>query len=200
LELLKSGRQTVQLTVPQIKKAIGMEPFRDEKSGEWVIPYQKFAHFKTKVLDAVKADLDQVAAAGHSEITFTYEPIYKADRRRGDPDYVEFTIARVQPQDDTPDMFAQAEQLLQEPDMTEQEVLQARNRVSDQLREQLGLKGGDVWFGTYHQGTVTYFYDRHDPSIPQRIADGAPDSAKFQSIIRQYFGQSVTIVLTKARG
>lgn len=197
LELLKSGRQTVQLTVPQIKKAIGMEPFKDDKSGEWVIPYQKFAHFKTKVLDAVKADLDQVAAAGHSEITFTYEPIYKADRRRGDPDYVEFTIARVQPQDDTPDMFAQAEQLLQEPDMTDQEVLQARNRVSDQLREQLGLKGGDVWFGRYHQGEVTYFYDRHDPTIPQRIADGGPDAPKFQAILRQYFGQSVIIHLAR---
>ena len=194
-KLLMGHSDRVKLTVPEIKKAIGMEPFRDEKSGEWVIPYQKFAHFKTKVLDAVKADLDQVAAAGHSEITFTYEPIYKADRRRGDPDYVEFTITHVQPNDDTPDMFAQ--QLLQEPDMTEQEVMQARIRVSDQLREQLGLKGGDVWFGTYHQGTVVYFYDRHDPSIPQRIADGAPDAAKFQAIIRQYFGQSVTITLAR---
>ena len=145
----------------------------------------------------MKADLDQVAAAGHSEITFTYEPIYKADRRRGDPDYVEFTIARVQPQDDTPDMFAQAEQLLQEPDMTEQEVLQARNRVSDQLREQLGLKGGDVWFGRYHHGEVTYFYDRHDPTIPQRIADGGPDAPKFQAILRQFFGQSVIIHLAR---
>ena len=196
-KLLMGHSDRVKLTVPEIKKAIGMEPFRDEKSGEWVIPYQKFAHFKTKVLDAVKADLDQVAAAGHSEITFEYEPIYKADRRRGDPDYVEFTIARVQPKDDTPDMFAQAQQMLVEPDMTEQEVLQARIRVSEQLREQLGLKGGDVWFGTYHQGTVVYFYDRHDPSIPQRICDGAPDAAKFQAIIRQYFGQSVTINLAK---
>ena len=200
LELLKCAKEKVQLTVPQIKKAIGMEPFKDEKTGEWVIPYQKFAHFKTKVLDAVKADLDRMATEGRTDITFTYEPIYKADRRRGDPDYVEFTIAHVQPKDDTPDMFAQAQQMLVEPDMTDEEVLQARNRVSDQLREQLGLKGGDVWFGRYHQGEVTYFYDRHDPSIPQRIADGAPDSAKFQAIIRQYFGQSVTIELSKARG
>lgn len=197
LELLNGGKERKRLTVAEIKKAIGMEPFKDDK-GQWVIPYQKFAHFKTKVLDAVKADLDQMAADGHADHTMTYEPIYESGRKRGDPDYIEFTLHKVQPQDDTPDMFVQAE--LSEPDMTDEEVLAARNRVTDQLREQLGLKGGDVWFGRYHQGEVTYFYDRTDPTIPQRICDGGPDSAKFQAIIRQYFGQSVTIVLSKARG
>ena len=91
-KLLQEHCERVQLTVPQIKKAIGMEPFRDDATGEWVVPYAKFAHFKTKVLDAVKDDLDQMAKDNHTDITFDYVPVYLNGRKRGDPDYIEFTI------------------------------------------------------------------------------------------------------------
>ena len=92
-ELMGRERHTrVRLTVQEIKNFLGFETFKDDATGEWVVPYQKFAHFKTKVLDAVKDDLDQMARDNHTDITFTYEPIYMNGRRRGDPDFIEFTI------------------------------------------------------------------------------------------------------------
>lgn len=93
LELMgKDRRAKVRLTIPEIKKALGFEPFKDENTGEWVVPYQKFAHFKTKVLDAVKADLDRMARENHTDITFDYETVYLNGRKRGDPDCIVFTI------------------------------------------------------------------------------------------------------------
>ena len=93
LELMgKDRRAKVKLTVQEIKKALGFEPFKDKNTGEWVVPYAKFAHFKTKILDAVKEDLDRMAKDNHTDITFTYEPVYLNGRKRGDPDYIEFTI------------------------------------------------------------------------------------------------------------
>ena len=92
-ELMGRERHTrVRLTVQEIKNFLGFETFKDDATGEWVVPYQKFAHFKTKVLDAVKEDLDQMARDNHTDITFTYEPVYLNGRRRGDPDFIEFTI------------------------------------------------------------------------------------------------------------
>ena len=92
-ELMGRERHTrVRLTVQEIKNFLGFETFKDDATGEWVVPYQKFAHFKTKVLDAVKEDLDQMARDNHTDITFNYEPVYLNGRRRGDPDFIEFTI------------------------------------------------------------------------------------------------------------
>lgn len=110
-KLLMEHRTVVRLSVPEVKKAIGMEPFRDDKTGEWVVPYAKFAHFKTKVLDPVKADLDQMAADGHADITFTYTSVYFGDRRRGDPDHIEFIVKRIGRESPHPvegDLFAAA--------------------------------------------------------------------------------------------
>ena len=92
-ELMGREQHTrVRLTVQEIKNFLGFETFKDDATGEWVVPYQKFAHFKTKVLDAVKDDLDQMARDNHTDITFSYEPVYLNGRRRGDPDFIEFTI------------------------------------------------------------------------------------------------------------
>ena len=92
-ELMGKERHTrVRLTVQEIKNFLGFETFKDDATGEWIVPYAKFAHFKTKVLDAVKEDLDQMAKDNHTDITFTYEPVYLNGRRRGDPDYIEFTV------------------------------------------------------------------------------------------------------------
>lgn len=88
----KEKRTRVKISVQEIKKALGFEPFKDETTGEWIVPYAKFAHFKTKILDAVKEDLDRMARENHTDITFEYEPVYLNGRKRGDPDYIEFTI------------------------------------------------------------------------------------------------------------
>lgn len=92
-ELMGRDKRTrVKLTVQEIKNYLGFEAFKDDATGEWVVPYAKFAHFKTKVLDAVKADLDRMAKDNHTDITFDYVPVYLNGRKRGDPDYIEFTI------------------------------------------------------------------------------------------------------------
>ena len=83
---------TVRCTVQEVKNALGFETFKDAQTGEWVVPYAKFAHFKTKILDAVQQDMDAMAAKNQSDITFTYQPVYNGGRRRGDPDYLEFHI------------------------------------------------------------------------------------------------------------
>lgn len=88
----KDKRAKVSLTVQEIKRTLGFEPFKDLQTQEWVVPYQKFAHFKSKVLDAVKEDLDRMAHDNHTDITFDYEPVYLNGRKRGDPDFIEFTI------------------------------------------------------------------------------------------------------------
>lgn len=88
----KDRRAKVKLTIPEIKRALGFEPFKDKKTDEWIVPYAKFAHFKTKILDAVKEDLDRMARENHTDITFDYAPVYLNGRKRGDPDYIEFTI------------------------------------------------------------------------------------------------------------
>lgn len=88
----KDKRTKVKLTVQEIKNYLGFDTFKDDATGEWVMPYAKFAHFKTKVLDAVKGDLDQMAKDNHTDITFDYVPVYLNGRKRGDPDYIEFTI------------------------------------------------------------------------------------------------------------
>lgn len=88
----KEKRTRVKMSVQEIKKALDFEPFKDDATGEWVVPYQKFAHFKTKILDAVKEDLDRMARENHSDITFDYDSVYLNGRKRGDPDYIEFTI------------------------------------------------------------------------------------------------------------
>lgn len=88
----REKRARVKLSVQDIKNYLGFEPFKDEQTGEWVVPYAKFAHFKTKVLDAVKDDLDRMARENHTDITFDYQPVYLNGRQRGDPDYIEFTI------------------------------------------------------------------------------------------------------------
>lgn len=88
----KEKSATVYCTLQELKDFLGFETYKDDATGEWVVPYAKFAHFKTKVLDAVQRDLDDMARQNHSDITFTYQPVYKNGRRRGDPDCIEFQI------------------------------------------------------------------------------------------------------------
>ncbi|MGX8698085.1 MAG: hypothetical protein ACSW8D_17015, partial [Prevotella sp.] len=92
----KTKSATVYLTVQELKDFLGFETYKDEQTGEWVVPYAKFAHFKTKILDAVQKDMDDMARQNHSDITFTYQPIYRNGRKRGDPDSIEFQIVSTQ--------------------------------------------------------------------------------------------------------
>jgi len=203
-KLLMEHRSVVRLSVPEVKKAIGMEPFRDDKTGEWVVPYAKFAHFKTKVLDAVKADLDQMTADGHADLTFTYEPIYQGDRRRGDPDCIEFLVKRVggsTPQAVEGDLFAAV------PDatvpcgspqgLTKEQAQEAWQHCYMDFKTQLGLSGADVWFMDYQDGVVTFNYNHKEPELAGRLTSGA-DSEAFSTIVRKHFGTDVQYNLRRS--
>lgn len=205
-KLLMEHRNVVRLTVPEVKKAIGMEPFRDERTGEWVVPYAKFAHFKKKVLDAVKRDLDQMVQDGHADLTFTYEPIYLGDRRRGDPDYIEFLVKREggsAPQAVEGDLFASI------PNdnvadgspvqMTKEQAQEAWQRCYADFKAQLGLSGADVWFDSYDNGTVTFKYDKAMPELADRLTSGA-DGETFSAIVKKHFGEGVEYNLRRSGG
>lgn len=197
-KLLMEHRNVVRLSVPEVKKAIGMEPFRDETTGEWVVPYAKFAHFKTKVLDTVKADLDQMTADGHADLTFTYEPIYHGDRRRGDPDYIEFNVKRVGdsvPQPVEGDLFATV--TIPEASvsgLTKDQAQDAWDGCYMELRNVLGLTGADVWFFSYNEqdDSVTFSYDKTAVGIVERLTTGK-DACVFTDIVHRHFGSNVNI-------
>ena len=202
-KLLMEHRNMVRLSVPEVKKAIGMEPFRDDKTGEWVVPYAKFAHFKKKVLDAVKRDWDQMVQDGHADLTFTYEPIYLGDRRRGDPDYIEFLVKREggsAPQAVEGDLFASVTDNTVDdgPQMlTKEQAQEAWQRCYADFKAQLGLSGADVWFDSYDNGTVTFKFDKMMPDLKGRLTTGN-DSDVFTTIVRQHFGEQCVIELKKS--
>ncbi|MBP5714781.1 MAG: replication initiation protein [Prevotella sp.] len=88
------GRLHARFTVEEVKEYLGIVPYKDEKTGEMVTPYPKFAHFKTKVLEAVRQDLNRMARLDQTDITFDYDLVYPGQRKRGDPEYIDFTIYR----------------------------------------------------------------------------------------------------------
>ena len=204
-KLLMEHRKVVRLTVPEVKKAIGMEPFRDERTGEWVVPYAKFAHFKTKVLDAVQADLDQMVKDGHADLTFTYKPIYQGDRRRGDPDCIAFIVNRIggsEPQAVEGDLFASVTDntVADGPQMlTKEQAQEAWQRCYMDFKAQLGLSGADVWFMDYQNGVVTFNYERNEPELADRLVSGA-DSDTFAAIVKKHFGEGVEYNLRRSGG
>lgn len=91
---LGQKKQRVRFTIQELKEYLGIVPYKDEKSGEMITPYPKFAHFRTKVIEPVKADLDRMAKLDQTDIKFEYELIYPGSRKRGEPEYIEFTIIR----------------------------------------------------------------------------------------------------------
>jgi len=90
----KKGEKQVTIPLVELKEYLGIMPYKDEKTGEMVTPYPKFANFRQKVLDAVQQDLDRMALENHTDITFTYELQYPGSRRKGDPEAVIFHVTR----------------------------------------------------------------------------------------------------------
>ena len=95
MRAIGQGKKRVRYTLQELKEYLGIVPYTNEK-GETVTPYPKFAHFRIKVLDAVRDDLDRMAKLDQTDIWFEYELIYPGTRKRGEPEYVEFKIERTQ--------------------------------------------------------------------------------------------------------
>lgn len=92
----KKGEHDVTIPLQDLKEYLGIMPRKDERTGETVVPYPKFANFRQKVLDAVKADLDRMAALQppKTDITFTYDLLYPGTRKKGDPEAIMFHVTR----------------------------------------------------------------------------------------------------------
>lgn len=91
----KKGEHDVTIPLADLKEYLGVMPYKN-KQGETITPYPKFANFRQKVLDAVKADLDRMAALQppKTDITFTYDLDYPGSRKKGDPEAVTFHVRR----------------------------------------------------------------------------------------------------------
>ena len=91
----KKGEKMVTIPLTELKEYLGIMPYKDEH-GNTVVPYPKFANFRQKVLDAVQADLERMAAQDppKTDITFTYEPVYPGTRKKGDPEAICFHVER----------------------------------------------------------------------------------------------------------
>lgn len=92
----KKGEKVVTILLTELKEYLGIVPYKDEKTGEMVVPYPKFANFRQKVLEAVKQDLDRMAKTDPptTDITFEYELVYPGSRKKGDPEAIKFFVER----------------------------------------------------------------------------------------------------------
>ena len=87
------GRMKVKKTLMELKEYLGMV-VKDEEDNILEVKYPQWPKFKQRVLDPSKEDVDRMASRNESEITFTYKPIYRGGKVRGNPDFVEFQIER----------------------------------------------------------------------------------------------------------
>lgn len=87
------GHMKVKVPMIELKEYMGMVA-RNEEGEILEVKYPQWPKFKQRVLDPSKEDVDRMASRNESEITFTYKPIYKGSKQRGNPDFVEFQIER----------------------------------------------------------------------------------------------------------
>ena len=87
------GHMKVKVPMIELKEYMGMVA-RNEEGDILEVKYPQWPKFKQRVLDPSKEDVDRMASRNESEITFTYKPIYKGTKQRGNPDFVEFQIER----------------------------------------------------------------------------------------------------------
>jgi hypothetical protein len=55
-------------------------------------PFHKFSKVKKLILDPSKQEMDKFSAEKKIDFTFTYEPMYKDGRKKGNPTHIEFVI------------------------------------------------------------------------------------------------------------
>lgn len=55
-------------------------------------PFHKFSKVKKLILDPSKAEMDAFSADRKIDFSFTYEPLYKDGRKKGNPTHIEFVI------------------------------------------------------------------------------------------------------------
>lgn len=85
------GNRRIKIPLMELKEYTG-NVVRNEEGEIIQVQYPKFSQYKQRVLDPAKEDVDKMAYENKSDITFTYRPIYRGTKQRGDPESVEFVI------------------------------------------------------------------------------------------------------------
>lgn len=57
-------------------------------------PFRNFTKVKSQILEPTKKELDDFLKDGEVDFSFTYEPIYENDRKRGNPTSIQFHIVK----------------------------------------------------------------------------------------------------------
>lgn len=85
------GRANVDITLVDLKDYLGMVEL-DDYGNVVSEQYPEFPKFKKRVLETAREDLERMSSLNQSDITFTYEPVYKGTTKRGNPEKVHFNI------------------------------------------------------------------------------------------------------------
>jgi len=89
---LPKGKSVVNIPYDKIREELGMIVV-DRETGDPVDElYPQYSRFRTYVLDKAKEDIDNMAKRNLIDITFTYEPCYKGNANRGNPESITFKV------------------------------------------------------------------------------------------------------------
>jgi len=78
---------------PEKRKGITKRE-RNERLEKWENPYRKFTKVKSLILEPSRKELDELVRRGEIDFSFTYEPVYENDRKRGNPDKIHFRLLK----------------------------------------------------------------------------------------------------------
>lgn len=57
-------------------------------------PFRKYNKVRSQILEPSKQEMDAFMASGEIDLSFSYEPLYKTGRLRGNPTHIRFTIVK----------------------------------------------------------------------------------------------------------
>lgn len=90
-QMLNWKKKVVKVSTFDLKDALGLV-IRNEKNEITKIKYPRFFHFKQRVIDPAIEDLDRLKSLGQIDKSFSVEYEYEKSKKRGDPDWIVFSI------------------------------------------------------------------------------------------------------------
>jgi len=196
----KKGEKEVTIPLTELKEYLGIVPYKDEKTGEMVTPYPKFANFRQKVIEAVKNDLDRMAELEppKTDITFTYDLIYPGTRKKGDPEAIRFFVSRTILGDAYNVVVNhKPSELLKQPTQTEiftDEYLQTWKQCVEELCGMQGIEPDiqqrfrDITFRSFNKDSCTLLLRVANMLIYQWL-ESDNISKYFFSALKKHFGK-----------
>lgn len=93
-ELVKLREQEEREGVEPDKRRGITKRERNERLEKWENPYRKFTKVKSLILEPSRKELDELVRRGEIDFSFTYEPVYENDRKRGNPAKIHFRLMK----------------------------------------------------------------------------------------------------------